>query len=448
MIFVVPAAADEIVDPMAVIAEMDRFAQLDLWPGFDPREQPIAIFDGDQTLLLRHPSPPQGFSRKDGEGPIWRYEGRHPAMRWNSTADIGGVRTATLLLTIEPGRAVEVEASILLHESFHVWSRPRHTSWRPNEMHRYSYPMTSLENYRLLLIEEEALARSLESEDEADAASWAAAAFAVREERRQNLKPEHLEFETALEMLEGTAVFLARTVLGEERQTERLRKSLPPDGIRWRCYEAGAAIAAVLERHDPGWKDALEAEKDLTFSSLLSRALSSVDVTPAEWADGELESISNRAKVAIKELEDRRSEFEEDFASRPHRVVVEIAPQAEPFAVESFNPVGLEIVSNGQAIHLNRIKLKHVSGMVEFRNPDYVRGSHEGVLALTVPDGDHPLQEGIRKAAFAGYSDAPMVRSEQGQVTVEAPGLMMLLDDARVDASEGEVVVRVGAIER
>jgi hypothetical protein len=48
-------------DAFAIVAEADRLAARELWPGFDPRTVPVAIHDGEQTLLFRHPSPPAGF---------------------------------------------------------------------------------------------------------------------------------------------------------------------------------------------------------------------------------------------------------------------------------------------------------------------------------------------------------------------------------------------------
>ena len=53
------ADTDAVVDPFAVVAALDRFAETPLWPGFEPSEYPLAIYDGERTLLMRHPSPPE-----------------------------------------------------------------------------------------------------------------------------------------------------------------------------------------------------------------------------------------------------------------------------------------------------------------------------------------------------------------------------------------------------
>ena len=47
-----------VVDPFEVVATFDRFSKMELWPGFDATMYPIAVFDGQRTLLFRHPDPP------------------------------------------------------------------------------------------------------------------------------------------------------------------------------------------------------------------------------------------------------------------------------------------------------------------------------------------------------------------------------------------------------
>jgi len=102
-------------DPLAILAEVEQLAAQPLWPGFAPLEYPIAIYTGDRTLLFNHPHPPEEFSPGEDRAGPWEHAGRHPRMRSNSNADIGGATTATLLMTIQPDRPIVEEASILIH---------------------------------------------------------------------------------------------------------------------------------------------------------------------------------------------------------------------------------------------------------------------------------------------------------------------------------------------
>ena len=64
---------------------------------------------------------------------LWVYAGQHPEMRANTSTGLGGVTTATLLLDPQRGRDARQWASVLAHETFHVFQRERHPSWSGNE---------------------------------------------------------------------------------------------------------------------------------------------------------------------------------------------------------------------------------------------------------------------------------------------------------------------------
>ena len=444
--FAMTATAAEqgsVADPFEVIAAFDRFAELELWPGFDATTFPIAVYDGDRTLLLRHPNPPEEFQPLRGHEGVWVSAGRHPSMRWNSNADIGGERTATLLLTIEPGRSTQYEASILFHEVFHLYSKPLHPTWRPNEVHRYSYPMDDVGNYRLLLLEEEALARAVESESEAAAASWAAAALAIRNERTARLSAEHRAFETLLELQEGTAVYMGRSTIGTAHHTDRLREDRGPEGIRWRCYETGAAVSVVLDRLLPSWKTDLDADPDITFEDLLGPAVAEREVEPATFTDEELAAVARRAEAAIADLAAQREELYENFAGRGKRVVVRLADESEQLGLARFDPMAVEVLDRGEALQAHYLTAFHPRGEVSLNNPHFVRRSLDGVVALTTPAGEHPFLQGFRKISVSGFSGEPTVVRDGNAITVEAEGLTLSFDGARVKSADREIVITI-----
>src|SRR5690606_29811203 len=64
-----PLAADT-GRAFAIVRELERVAaEREFWPGFDPLSVPLAIYSGDRTYLLRHPSPPEGFAPPPRAGP-------------------------------------------------------------------------------------------------------------------------------------------------------------------------------------------------------------------------------------------------------------------------------------------------------------------------------------------------------------------------------------------
>jgi hypothetical protein len=68
-----------IIDSFAVVAEADRLAERDLWPGFNPRATPGAIYDGRHTLLFRHAQPPKEFESLAGSDHVRAFAGRTAA---------------------------------------------------------------------------------------------------------------------------------------------------------------------------------------------------------------------------------------------------------------------------------------------------------------------------------------------------------------------------------
>ena len=436
-----PAASDR-VD--GIIRAFDEAGAKNIWPGFDATAWPLAVFDGERTVLLRHPSPPPEFTAVPGRPGVLVFPGRYPAVTGNSTRDIGGVRTATVVATT----AEEVENALLasVEEVFHVFWLSRHTGFRPNEMARYGYPLTDVDNLRLILAEDEALARALAAEG--GAAAWAGAAIRLRRARTPRLEPDVLAYETALEMMEGTANFAARFALGEkpEKTAARLREPRPAEAIRWRFYDTGAALCMLLERFQPGWKVRLDAEPDLTIFALLDAAVARLEVEPVEFSAAEAAELRSRAESAAATLTERRRQLRTEVLERPGaRVVIEAAAGAEPFDLPRFDPINLFVLDGGEVVHANFLNLSNASGTVEMANPGFARRSFAGTVGLTVPAGPHPLGTRIRALTVVGIQGEPKIARDGDTVTVEAPGLRVTLKGASVRTENGTIRVVVPA---
>ena len=436
-----PAASDRID---GIIRAFDEAGAKSIWPGFDARAWPLAVFDGERTILLRHPNPPPEFQPAPERPGALVFPGRFPAVTGNSTRDIGGVRTATVVATT----AEEVENALLasVEEVFHVFWLSRHTGFRPNEMARYGYPLTDVENLRLILAEDEALARALATED--GAAAWAGAAIRLRRERTPRLEPEVLAYETALEMMEGTANFAARFAVGEkvDKTVARLRERRPAEAIRWRFYDTGAALCMLLERLQPDWKVRLDTDPDLTILALLDAAVSRLEIEPVEFSAAEAAELRARAEGAATALAERRRQLRKEVLERPGaRVVIAAAPGAEPFDLPRFDPINLFVLDGGEVAHANFLNLSGASGTVEMANPGFARRSFAGTVGLTVPAGPHPLGTRIRALTVVGIQGEPKIGRDGDTVTVEAPGLKVTLKGASVRTENGTVHVVVPA---
>lgn len=160
---VTPAPEGTHADASAVVAEADRLGAQDLWPGFDPRAIPVAIYDGERTLLFRHPSPPPEFQHVSGREGVRAYPGRYPSVTANASAEIGGISTATLM-PATGAVTLRSRAGILIHEAFHVYQREHHPAWQANEAELFTYPVDNAELLTLRRMEAEALRRALETQ--------------------------------------------------------------------------------------------------------------------------------------------------------------------------------------------------------------------------------------------------------------------------------------------
>ena len=427
-------------DVFAFVRALDDAGARHVWPEFNPSEWPIALFDGQQTILLRHPSPPPEFAPMPGQPGVLVMPERHADVVGNSTREIGGVRTATVIATPEQ----EVESSMLacIEEVFHVFWLRRHTNFRPNEMARYAYPVKDSRNLQRILAEDEALARALEAEDPRDAAGWAAAAIQIRRERLPQISDDDRAFETGLEMMEGTANYVARVAVGQKREATaaRLRSERQPDQIRWRFYDTGAAMCFLLDRFQPDWKARIDHELERTTADLLEAAIARTDVQPAAFSATEVLRFEDRAASGIAELSARQRAAREDLLGRSGpRIIVEVAGEAEPLRVTRFDPINLFVLDGGEVIHPNYIVFTCPNGTIDLTNPGFVRGSFAGTVALTSAAGRHPLGDGIRALTVVGVRGTPQVDRRDGRLTLEAEGVRITLQGADV-STEGETL--------
>lgn len=425
----------------AYVRGLDATSARGLWPGFDPSRWPIAVFDGERTLLFRHPSPPPEFAPVPGQPGVLAMPGQYPAVVANSGRDIGGVRTATIVQ--RSGQATPNIKLGVLEEVFHLFWLSRHAGFRPNEMARYGYPLEDAAIMRAILAEDEALARAVEAGSAEDAAAWAGAALAIRRQRHELLDDELRTFETALEMLEGTANWFAQAALAEPpvATTERLRRAWPAERIRWRFYASGTAMCWLLHRLRPGWQITLDRELDRSIVDLLGDAVAASGVMAAAFSPADLAAIEARATRSIADLAARRARLREELAGRTGaRIVVDVRSGAERLSIERFDPINLFVLGGGDVVHPAFVALTVADGRIEITNPAPVRGEFTaGTIAVTSSGSHYPLAGSFHTVTVVGIRGVPRVTTGEGRVTIEAEGVKISLAGAAV-TREGETL--------
>jgi hypothetical protein len=424
---------------LATAREVERIAATrSFWPGFDPLAIPLAIYDGKSTWLFGHPNPPSDF-QPSSISSIKSHvrEGRHPAVTANSSADIGGIPTATLL--VDGARSADSArklAATAIHEAFHVFQRKRHPDWQANEGDLFVYPVDDASLLALRRLESEALREALAAATPARAACLGRLTIDYRTKRFAAMDSAFSAYERGTELNEGLATYVELSALG--RTTVEI-----PTGeftaveVRLRGYTIGAGIAFLLDGIRPQWQHSLEAHDRQWLDEILAGALVGAAESPPEGCalpEARVAQIIDMARrdagaVATSRV-GRRKAFE---SARGWRVTV-IVFAGQPLRARGFDPLNIERV-NGGLLHTRFLSLEN--------NRCRMTAVDEGsvdMVALTEGLGPHPLFNGVRRAIIAGPA-SPVVSHDGDRVTIDTNGLQLECTGAKVDVRPNEVVI-------
>ena len=404
-----------------------------LWPGFDPLTVPLAVYDGQRTFLFRHPAPPPGFVPVPmGLPATYALTGRHENITANTSADIGGVPTATLLLDrAQADRSPADLAAIAVHEAFHVYQRAHHPGWVGNEADLFTYPTDDADLLALRRMETDALRQALASKSAIAAACWGRKALALRKERYARMDSAFAAYDRGTELNEGLATYV------EMRAARRRDVALPaaefgPADIRRRAYATGPALALLLDRFKPGWPAALEADDKQSLDAALDAALGSGST--CIFGDSVIAGAAQKARSDVAALVAERARRLSAFEAKAGwRVVVEVA-SGEPLWPQGFDPLNVERIDAARVLHTRFLRMGNGAARVEVLNAE----------VLTEGGGSHPLFQGVRRVVLTGLAE-PVLNDEAGKTSVRAAGLTSEFTGAKVSRSGTTITVRLGS---
>jgi hypothetical protein len=411
LLFLFAWQSGEVSPVFSLITQFDRLAAQPLWPGFDARKTPLELYDGANTYLVRHPSPPEEFRPVAGHPDFRVYPGRHSMMRANTTIELAGHLTATLAFN----RADTAEAAVLVHECFHVFQAQNHPFWSANEVALFTYPIDNPKVLALARMEMEALARALKAPRPE---CWVTRALTLRRERFAWLAPDAVAYERGTELHEGLAQYVQDLAQGRKEVPFRV---FAPDEIRQRGYVAGEALARLLDRMNPGWKSKITGPLDESFPALHS--------TTCHFTALERKAFETQARVDVDKLKRRRAEIQQAFDAQPGwRVTVQTAT-GKPLLLDGFDPVNVIRLSDRTTLHKRWLKLSNDAGSLEILNH----------VSITEAAGKHPLFDGVLQWTAAGLSARPEVKQDGAHVTVTSPAINLDFSNATVE-TQGESI--------
>ncbi len=394
----------------ALVNELDRVSVQTLWPGFDARKTPLELYDGVDTYLFRHPTPPSEFAPAPGHPGFLVYPGKHSTMRANTAITLAGHITATFSFT----RADTDNAAILIHECFHVFQALEHPAWTANEAVLFTYPTEDAEALSLGRLEMDALSRALNAQRPE---CWAARVRLLRRERFARIGADAGAYERGTELHEGLAQYVESVAAGREEVRFR---SFGADQVRDRAYVAGEALARLFDRLKPlDWKSKITGSLD--------ELLPESDVAACGFTAEEVRAAEAQARADIDKLKRDRAALVQAFDAQPGwRLTIEAA-NGQPLKLDSFDPMNVTRLSPQLILHKRWLKLHNDSGSLEILN----HGS------ITVAAGEHPLFDGVRRWTAAGLPEPPQVKRDGARVTISSPMLNIAFSNAEFE-SQGE----------
>lgn len=421
---------DRAVDLPAVDEALEGMASRDLWPGFDPTAIPMAIYDGERTYLLRHPDPPEGFEPVGGGARARAYPGRHPAVRANTSAELGGARTATVLVDPDEPPTTEGLAALLVHEAFHIHQEERYPGWTPNEVELFTYPVRDARNLHLRRLETAALRRAVEAPDSVHRVCWARSVVRLRRQRFQRLPQGAAAYERGTELREGLARHVEARASSKRRPPALPAGGFAPEDVRERGYAVGHAFAHLLDRLRPGWEEALAGDSAASLSSLLEAA-APLAVRPrvrCGITPDESRRTSTVARADLLRLGERDAALRREFEERPGWRLV-VAAAGAPLFPAAFDPLNVRVL-DGHVLHTRWLRLQNDLAVVEVLDGE----------ALTEAAGSHPLFEGVRTLVVTGLPSAPAVQRAGDTVEVRAGPVEGTFVGASVERGEGKTL--------
>jgi hypothetical protein len=411
-----PAAAPPVVVGHAeVVAAVTKLDSQALWPRFDVRAIPVLLFDGKQSWLYGHPYPPEEF-RQVSEG-VFVHEGRHPTVTANSTTKIEGLLTATLL-PMGDALSLPERVGLVVHEQFHAFQQKNHPLWSANEAELFVYPLDDAQNIAGARLEAEALRRALAATGDASTC-WAAAAMAERRARFVKLPASAASYEWGMELNEGLPTYVQHRAA--QTPDERVLPPFDAASVRQRAYGTGHAIARLLDRVAPQWRERMERGEAQTLDQLLTVAIanapSNCNFTDAERAEAQQLATADAAAIRASRAT-RRAEF---LARAGWRVVVTM--KSSVLWPQRFDPLNVHLVALGEILHTRHVKLGNEQSHIEILDHP----------ALTAAAGAHPLFNGVKRVTVTGLGEKPVIEEKDGIITITAKPLTARLIAADVE---------------
>ncbi len=246
-------------------------------------------------------------------------------------------------------------ASLIVHEMFHGFQLANGEKRFPNELLGADYPIT-IENINLRMLERQYLLDASIKNNKEKKLESLTSYFKVRD-KREKLIGNIIEYEKAIESVEGTAVYVeykALTQLISNNQNsilEKYTKGLTEINeenlkIRHSTYNQGLLLGLIADEYIPNWKSKFD-NSELFLSDFIRGELNIKDIN-IEYRRENVEEI----KQCIINWEEQRDKVFDEFEGKG-----KLNSLKDGFEVIGIDPMNI-VKRNQEVIHRNFLRIK------------------------------------------------------------------------------------------
>jgi hypothetical protein len=425
-------AIKPVTDIREVMKEHAAIREINLWPGFDPEQIPVAVYDSTRTWLYFSELPPEVFRPVEDHAGVFVFEGQFPLVRGNSVVRFGETWTATSVLSNYSRRTNERYtirdlAGIIVHEQFHVFQRTKHPRWRQNDGMLLFYPEETKEALFLRRIEKDAFKRAVLSTSEEEIAGWALTAMDYRKERLAMVPAPFGDYEQDLQRTEGLSDYIERISRGvDPLNASNMTNGIAPAGVRDLGYWEGRWIAMILDRLSPDWKITIENNDTLYLEEILESVIMDPPTTKKTFSQGEIRQLRLDSDSVFDDWQFKKAAEIESYKNLSgYRI--EINSLAKPLNIRIFEPLEIEILPEREVFHRVIFSAANQEGNIRIFNHPCITGFDE-LYRLT-------------KLTLYGVPVIPELNREEKKLILKHDGISMELNYTEIITDDSGYVV-------
>lgn len=429
-----PKTGKSPADIFEVMKEHSRLASENLWPGFNINEIPVAVYDSINTYLFFSANAPDGFNTIDSIPHVFMYQGQHPMVRGNSIIRLGERWVATSVLKRFSQRTNERYsekdmAGIIVHEQFHIFQRTKHPSWRQNDGVLLIYPAEIKDALFLRRIEKEAFKQAVTARNNLDVAGWAALGLKYRNERFCQLEPHFIVYEKELQRTEGLSDYIEKVTRSlDPLNASEITSGIAPAGVRDLGYVEGRWIAMILDMLDDNWKNLLENHDSLYLEDILETEISKLSLSQKSFPNDEIEKIRTDVEKDFNEWQVRKND-ELDKYTKSNDYYVEILSRGNPFTIRIFEPLEIEILTDGGVFH--RLIFSAANDKASIRIVNHP--------CITYFNNAYQLV----KVQMHGLKESPLIQGGEKKLMLKYDNISIELNYSEIEINGKNYIVRI-----